>query len=71
MPQEKSSKMNPGAMSLLAHLSELRVRLIRCTLALLICVLGAYTFRKEILSLIRQPLDKPLKKYRINFLLGY
>ncbi|OGG97835.1 MAG: twin arginine-targeting protein translocase TatC [Candidatus Lambdaproteobacteria bacterium RIFOXYD12_FULL_49_8] len=50
-------------MSLIDHLDELRVRLIRYVVILMILVLGCYGFRKEILDLIRMPVEGPLERY--------
>lgn len=50
-------------MTFIDHLDELRKRLIRFLIVLMLCVLAAYGFRKEILDLIRKPVDAPLKKY--------
>ncbi len=58
----KAKKKN-GTMSFLDHLDELRTRLIRFVIVLALCVLATYFYRKEILDLIRRPVDVPLKKY--------
>ncbi len=52
-----------GAMSFIDHLDELRKRLIRFIVVMTLCVLVMYAFRKDILDLIRKPVDAPLKKY--------
>ena len=44
-----------GTMPIMEHLTELRIRLIRCFIAVVIGVLAAYFFRKEILDAIRKP----------------
>ncbi|MFH2133468.1 MAG: twin-arginine translocase subunit TatC [bacterium] len=59
---KQKGKQN-GTMSFLDHLDELRTRLIRFFIVLALCVLAAYFYRKEILDLIRKPVDIPLKKY--------
>lgn len=56
-------KASNGTMSFLDHLDELRTRLIRFVIVLGVCVLAMYFFRKELLDLIRAPVDAPLKKY--------
>lgn len=65
--QERTDTGNPkqanGTMSFIDHLDELRKRLIRFLIVMTICVLAMYGFRKEILDLIRRPVDAPLKKY--------
>lgn len=61
--QQPNSKGESATMPILAHLSELRVRLIRMTIVLVVCILASYGFRKEILDFIRQPVEEPLKKY--------
>jgi len=50
-------------MSFIDHLDELRSRLIRFFIVLTLCVLATYFYRKEILDIIRKPVDVPLKKY--------
>ena len=52
-----------GTMSFLDHLDELRKRLIRFVIVMALCVLATYFYRKEILDLIRKPVEVPLKKY--------
>ncbi len=52
-----------GTMSFIDHLDELRSRLIRFLIVMALCVLATYAFRKEILNLIKSPVDAPLKKY--------
>jgi len=59
----ESKKENEAAMSFLEHLAELRIRLIRSFIALVVCVLATYGYRKEILDIFRQPIEAPLKKY--------
>ncbi|PCI29525.1 MAG: twin-arginine translocase subunit TatC [SAR324 cluster bacterium] len=63
--EEQGTSVAPqqGAMSFMGHLEELRIRLLRFVAVLAICVLATYTYRKEILDLIRKPVDGPLKKY--------
>ena len=52
-----------GTMSFIDHLDELRKRLIRYFIVLMVFVLATYGFRKDILDLIRKPVDEPLEKY--------
>ncbi len=52
-----------GQMSLIAHLDELRVRLMRYLVVLFILLLGCYAFRKDILNVLRAPVEVPLQKY--------
>ena len=59
----KKPKAFDGTMSFLDHLDELRGRLIRFVIVLALCVLATYFYRKEILDLIRKPVEVPLKKY--------
>lgn len=59
----KLKKTKNGTMSFIDHLDELRRRLIRFLIVMMICVLACYGFRKEILDLIKKPVDAPLKKY--------
>ncbi len=59
----KGQTAGSGAMSFIDHLDELRRRLIRFLVVMMLCVLATYGFRKEILDLIRAPVDAPLKKY--------
>ena len=54
----------PG-MSLMEHLAELRIRLIRSAVALLICFAIAYIFRERLFGIITQPIDS--LKYELNF----
>ncbi|MDH5559582.1 MAG: twin-arginine translocase subunit TatC [Deltaproteobacteria bacterium] len=54
---------NDGSMPFLGHLVELRKRLIRYIVVLVLITLAAYGFRKEILDFIRKPVEGPLKKY--------
>ncbi|MBU3915441.1 twin-arginine translocase subunit TatC [bacterium] len=58
-----SKKNKTGTMSFIDHLDELRIRLIRFLIVLALCVLACYAFRKELLDLVREPVDIPLKKY--------
>ena len=58
-----------GTMPLMAHLDELRKRLLRYFVVLVICVLCSYAFRKEILDFVRKPVEGPLKKYASGQLL--
>lgn len=50
-------------MSIIDHLSELRVRIIRFIMVMGVCVLCCYFFRKELLDLIKKPVEVPLMKY--------
>ena len=50
-------------MSLVDHLSELRIRIIRFLLVMGAFVICCYFYRKEILDLIKKPVEKPLHKY--------
>jgi len=55
---------NPdGGMPLISHLDELRVRLLRYMVVLFVILLATYGLRKEILDLIRAPVEGPLQKY--------
>ena len=47
-------------MSILDHLGELRVRLIKCLIAITVCFFIAYTFREPILNFLKSPLLKVL-----------
>lgn len=59
----KKQTAQSGTMSFIDHLDELRSRLIRFFIVLTLCVLAAYFYRKEILDIVRKPIDIPLKKY--------
>ena len=59
----KEKKEYDGTMSLLEHLGELRIRLIRFFLVMIVLVLACYGFRKDLLNLIKEPVEAPLKKY--------
>jgi len=61
-PKKKQTTKN-GTMTFIDHLDELRKRLIRFIIVMTLCVLVMYAFRKDILDLIRKPVDAPLKKY--------
>lgn len=61
--KKKEDKTTAGKMSFVKHLAELRIRLIRYFLVLFVCVLAAYAFHREILEVIRKPIDEPLQKY--------
>lgn len=61
--KNKKRKTPDATMSFLDHLDELRTRLIRFAIVLTVCVLAAYFYRKELLDLIRKPVEVPLKKY--------
>ncbi|MDX2469573.1 MAG: twin-arginine translocase subunit TatC [SAR324 cluster bacterium] len=50
-------------MSLISHLDELRVRLLRYVMLLFVCLLATYGFRKEIVDIVRAPVEGPLQKY--------
>ncbi len=50
-------------MSLMAHLEELRIRVLRFAVVFFVCLLGAYAFRQEILNLIKAPVEEPLARY--------
>lgn len=52
-----------GSMSFLEHLAELRIRIIRFLIVFAVCVLACYAFRKELLDIIKSPVEVPLKKY--------
>ena len=54
----------PG-MSLMEHLAELRTRLIRSSIALVICFAIAYVFREKLFGIITAPIDA--LKYDLNF----
>jgi len=58
-PQQKID----GGMSLMSHLDELRVRLLRYMVVLVVILLATYGLRREILDLIRAPVEGPLQKY--------
>ncbi len=45
----------PG-MSLMEHLEELRKRMIQSVIALIVCVIGAYFFNKQIIAFLQKPL---------------
>ncbi len=62
----KGQSPKSGTMTFIDHLDELRRRLIRFLIVMTLCVLATYGFRKEILDLIRAPVDAPLKKYTAN-----
>ncbi len=53
----------PGQMSLISHLDELRVRLLRYAVVFFVCLLACYGFRKEIVDIVRAPVEGPLQKY--------
>ncbi|MCP4295702.1 MAG: twin-arginine translocase subunit TatC [Proteobacteria bacterium] len=59
----KNSLANGGTMGFIDHLEELRTRLLRFTVVMVLCILATYAYRKEILDLVRKPVDEPLKKY--------
>ena len=61
--QQIKENKNAGSMSIIGHLSELRVRIIRFMLVMGVCVLCCYFFRKELLDLIKKPVEIPLMKY--------
>ena len=52
-----------GQMSLIDHLDELRKRLIKYLIVLFAILLACYGLRKEILDVIRAPVEVPLQKY--------
>ena len=54
----------PG-MSLMEHLTELRTRLIRSVIALLICFAIAYVFRERLFGIVTAPIDA--LHYPLNF----
>jgi sec-independent protein translocase protein TatC len=54
----------PG-MSLMEHLAELRTRLIRSSIALLICFAIAYIFRERLFGIVTHPID--VLNYPLNF----
>ena len=60
---EKQDSPKQGSMSLVDHLSELRVRIIRFLMVMGVLVLCCYFYRKEILDLIKKPVEIPLQKY--------
>ena len=63
MKKETIKSIQVGTMTLIDHLKELRIRLIRCAIALMFCILFAYAFRKAILDIIKTPVEVALKKY--------
>jgi len=58
-----------GSMSIIDHLSELRIRIIRFIVVMGVMVLCCYFFRKEILDLIKEPVEIPLEKYSTQTML--
>lgn len=61
--ETKQEKGKAGNMTIIDHLSELRVRVIRFMIVMGVCVLCCYFFRKELLDLIKKPVEIPLQKY--------
>ena len=61
--QTKQASTSVGSMSIIDHLTELRVRIIRFMLVMGVCVLCCYFFRRELLDLIKKPVEIPLAKY--------
>lgn len=51
-------KIDDGSMSIIAHLEELRWRLIRAILAVLVCSGICYCFIEEIMTFISEPIGK-------------
>lgn len=52
-----------GSMTFLEHLGELRTRLIRFLIVFSVCVLACYAVRKELLDIVKSPVEVPLQKY--------
>lgn len=52
-----------SSMTFLEHLGELRTRIIRFLIIFFICILVCYGFRKELLDIVKSPVEKPLQKY--------
>ena len=63
MQEPNPSLLPSGSMSLISHLDELRRRLLRYLVVFVICLLATYGLRKDILDLIRAPVEVPLQKY--------
>ena len=58
---ENPSPLDQAAMSVLDHLQELRVRLTRAVIALIVCSLGSFFFSKQILLFLLSPMgDYPV-----------
>ncbi|MEW5914575.1 MAG: twin-arginine translocase subunit TatC [Thermodesulfobacteriota bacterium] len=57
-PQEKHAEDDDSRMPFLAHLEELRTRLVRSAIAIGVCFIGTYAFKEE----LYQGLAKPLKE---------
>ena len=63
MTNNEFKNQDDAAMPLLEHLGELRKRIIRFLIVMVIITLVSYGFRKDILDYIRKPVEGPLKKY--------
>lgn len=61
--KKKARQSKDGTMSFIDHLDELRRRLIRYFIVLIVFVLATYFFREDILNLVKKPVDIPLEKY--------
>lgn len=59
-PAEDDEAEAPGEMTLLEHLQELRVRLVRCMVAAVVGFAACYGFSKQIFGLLMEPMTKVL-----------
>ncbi len=55
--------MAEKTLTLIEHLEELRIHILRFCVVFLLCTAVTYAYRKELLDFIRKPVEKPLQKY--------
>ena len=67
--EEQSAEKAPGEMTLIEHLQELRVRLVRSFVAIFVGFLACYAFAKDLFDILMEPMVRVL--HNSNFIYTY
>lgn len=68
-PEDQAGEKAPGEMTLIEHLQELRVRLVRSFIAIFVGFLACYAFAEDIFDILMEPMVRVL--HNSNFIYTY